>query len=43
MKGEELKLKIIVLKVSGMKTEPTFTQLLNLPGDPHESLIIYPV
>jgi hypothetical protein len=41
--GEEFKSKIIALKLSGMKTEPAFAHVLNLKGDPHESLLTVPV
>jgi Domain of unknown function (DUF4269) len=39
MKGEEFKGKIIALKLSGIKTEPAFANLLNMEGDPYESLL----
>jgi Domain of unknown function (DUF4269) len=39
MKGEEFKRKIIALKLSGIKTEPAFAYLLNMSGDPYESLL----
>jgi len=38
-KGEDFRQKIIELKKSGIKTEPAFSQLLNLKGDPYEALL----
>jgi hypothetical protein len=37
--GEDFRQKIIVLKKSGIKTEPAFAQLLGLKGDPYEALL----
>lgn len=37
--GEDFRQKIIELKKLGIKTEPAFSQLLNLKGDPYEALI----
>jgi len=38
-KGVEFKNQIIALKQAGMKTEPAFARLLNLPGDPYEAVL----
>jgi Domain of unknown function (DUF4269) len=43
MNGEEFKSKIVALKLAGMKTEPAFAHVLNLNGDPFESLLTVPV
>ena len=40
-KDETFRKKIIELKKSGLKTEPAFAKLLNLPGDPYQALLIY--
>lgn len=39
LNGEDFRNKIIALKQQGMKTEPAFAQLLQLPGDPYSSLL----
>lgn len=39
--GAGFKEKIILLKKSGLKTEPAFAQVLNLDGDPYLSLLKY--
>lgn len=41
--GEAFRQKIIDLKKSGMKTEPAFAHALNLPGDPYEVMLKYPI
>ncbi|WP_316764747.1 DUF4269 domain-containing protein [Pedobacter aquatilis] len=38
-KGEDFRMQIIELKKQGYKTEPAFTRLLNLQGDPYEALL----
>lgn len=38
-KGEDFRMQIIELKKQGHKTEPAFTRLLNLQGDPYEALL----
>ncbi|MEI9918610.1 MAG: DUF4269 domain-containing protein [Bacteroidota bacterium] len=40
-KGEVFRREIISLKERGIKTEPAFAQLLNLPGDPYLALLEY--
>lgn len=40
-KGEEFRRKIIELKEQGLKTEPAFTKLLGLSGDPYVELLKY--
>ena len=42
-KGDKFKEEIIALKKSGLKTEPAFTKLLNLDGDPYEVLLAYSI
>lgn len=37
--GEDCKQQIRTLKLSGMKTEPAFAELLQLPGDPYNALL----
>lgn len=39
--GELFKEKVIELKRKGLKTEPAFAKLLNLKGNPYESLLEY--
>ncbi|MCT4634059.1 MAG: DUF4269 domain-containing protein [Firmicutes bacterium] len=36
--GEDFRKRVIELKMSGIKTEPAFTQLLGLSGNPYEAL-----
>jgi len=38
-KGEDFRLKVIQLKKEGYKTEPAFAKLLNLKGNPYQSLL----
>lgn len=38
--GNEFRLKVINLKESGLKTEPSFAKLLNLKGNPYEELLL---
>ena len=38
-KGEDFRMQIIELKKQGHKTEPAFSRLLNLQGDPYEALL----
>lgn len=40
-KGAAFKEKVKACKQAGMKTEPAFATLLNLKGDPYESLLQY--
>ena len=40
-RGDGFRQEIINLKESGIKTEPAFAQLLDLPGDPYEALLDY--
>ncbi len=40
-KGDVFKSQIISLKENGVKTEPAFAQLLDLPGDPYLALLDY--
>ncbi|MCM8568606.1 DUF4269 domain-containing protein [Gramella jeungdoensis] len=37
--GEDFRKKIIALKKQGIKTEPAFTRVLNIPGDPYTELL----
>jgi len=39
--GLKFREEIIKLKSRGLKTEPSFSKLLNLAGDPYESLLSY--
>lgn len=39
--GKDFRKAIIELKENGLKTEPAFTKLLNLQGDPYLSLLKY--
>lgn len=38
-KGDEFRRAIILLKQSGVKTEPAFAQVLGLQGDPYQALL----
>lgn len=37
--GDELKRKVMELKMLGIKTEPAFALILGLAGDPYEALL----
>ncbi|GAA4328551.1 DUF4269 domain-containing protein [Mucilaginibacter gynuensis] len=37
--GEAFRRQVIDLKLQGIKTEPAFAQLLNLPGDPYVAML----
>lgn len=39
--GAAFRKKIVELKLSGVKTEPAFAQVLGLEGDPYEALLQY--
>ena len=41
--GEDFRRKIIELKESGVKTEPAFAQLLELKGNPYETLLNFKI
>lgn len=41
--GEDFRLKIIELKKNGYKTEPAFTKLLGLEGNPYHALLAYQI
>ena len=41
--GEDFRRKIIELKESGVKTESAFAQLLNLKGNPYETLLNFKI
>ena len=38
-RGEAFKNQVLALKQKGMKTEPAFATVLQLPGDPYEALL----
>ncbi len=40
-KGTEFRLRVKELKRKGMKTEPAFAKLLQIDGDPYQSLLNY--
>lgn len=37
--GEDFRQQVVALKKAGIKTEPAFAKLLQLPGDPYEALL----
>ncbi|WFD11884.1 DUF4269 domain-containing protein [Tepidibacter hydrothermalis] len=39
--GDDFKAKIIDLKKQGLKTEPAFSQILKLKGNPYEELLLF--
>jgi hypothetical protein len=41
--GQELREKVINLKLSGLKTEPAFCQVLGIAGDPYEELLKFKI